>query len=314
VKRQAVLASILSALAVAALPSVASAAEPFASGCPKAAPEEGAAARLNHNPAAQKSIVPGGAVSVRLCRYWGFAGADGEQTPKSQNRAGSLRDQAELHGGDALESLILEFHELETVPEGTYNCPEDEGAVLYAVFGYARAKPVVVEVKLSGCEFVNNGRARTRALRESVRKKLERLLEGHRGSRAAQGGVNERRAVAFPPPRLSFAAAVTHLKAFVAEGCEVICTSWKLRHCTRKSAATVGCALVAIDQEGKTCHVGLSARKIPGEGLITSALGGGDPKEECFYLFAPPGLKEHFEEVEREEAEEAARQKPKHSD
>lgn len=84
----------------------AQAADPFADSCPAEALEEGAAGKLNHNPAARRAIVPAGAISVRICRYYGFGEFD-KQTPKTQARAGQLQDQAVVSDCDLLESLTL---------------------------------------------------------------------------------------------------------------------------------------------------------------------------------------------------------------
>lgn len=93
-------------LLVAAGPAQARAAEdPFAEGCPPKELEEGASAGLNHNPAAKRAIVPPGATSLRICRYWGFGNEQGKQTPKTQARAGKLNDQAVVKNRPLTESL-----------------------------------------------------------------------------------------------------------------------------------------------------------------------------------------------------------------
>jgi hypothetical protein len=319
VKRFALLALLLSTLAGAALPGGASAAEPFASGCPPEVLEEGSAAELNHNPVAKKSIVPGGATSVRLCRYWGFANASGRQTPKSQERAGSLRDQTQIHGRDALESLVLEFHELETVPDGTYHYPADEGGRMYAVFDYRKAAPVIIEIRLSGCRFVNGGGATTRALSESLQKKLERLLEGHRGGRAAHGEVHEKRAVAFPPPRVSYGHAHKSAKEYIEEACTEWdqCTGWTVGHCKRKDRTALRCPYTATLASGKVCRGGIGVRTRGGAFTEVAPGVQSESEGECFLLFVPAEIRPEFEEElehpEAKEAEEATKPKHPHS-
>ncbi|HEY5332652.1 MAG TPA: hypothetical protein VIJ21_03830 [Solirubrobacterales bacterium] len=173
-KRLSILA--MSFILVLCICAQARAAEPFASGCPNEALEGGAAAKLNRNPEARQAIVPAGATSMRICRYYGFGA--GTQTPKTQARVGKLQDQALVHGRDLLESLALALKELEAAPKGPISCPFDEGAQLYAVFSYRDAKPVILDVSLSGCEFVSGGVKRARQMTVSLEKKLVRLAEG----------------------------------------------------------------------------------------------------------------------------------------
>lgn len=59
--------------------TAAAAPDPFVEGCPNETLKEGAATSLNHNPAAKKTIVPAGATSLRICRYWGFGNETGRQ-------------------------------------------------------------------------------------------------------------------------------------------------------------------------------------------------------------------------------------------
>jgi hypothetical protein len=92
--------------------------DPFAEGCPPKTLEEGAASGLNHNPAARKTLVPAGATSLRICRYWGFGNEKGEQTPKTQARVGTLNDQAEVKNRPLLEGLTDKFKELVPAPKG----------------------------------------------------------------------------------------------------------------------------------------------------------------------------------------------------
>jgi hypothetical protein len=293
--------------------ATADAAMPFADSCLPEAPEEGTVGNLNHNPGARHSIVPAGAVSLRICRYYGFGLL--HQTPKTQARVGKLRDQADVRGHGLLESLTLEFKELETVEEGSYNCPLDEGAVLYAVFSYPAAEPVILEVGLSGCEWVENGGARGRWLNPSLEKRLTRLVEGRRAGGPSPVELQEKKAVAYPPPHLSFAYARREARATVEEGCQesMLCSSWRTGKCRRKSARGIVCGYTAELTSGEVCRGGISIGARRG-GLVEVSPGTADIDEgECFYLFAPAGFKEELEEDERERAEEAAkeRERPK---
>ena len=128
-------------LLVAAGPAQARAAEdPFAEGCPPKKLEEGASAGLNHNPAAKRAIVPPGATSLRICRYWGFGNEGGKQTPKTVTRAGKLNDQAVVKDRPLLGGLTDEFKELEPAPKGPISCPADDSTDLYAIFSYPHAE------------------------------------------------------------------------------------------------------------------------------------------------------------------------------
>ena len=299
-------AAILAVLLLGALAAPeAPAAQPFAVRCPPMVPEEGSIAKLNQNPAAEKAIVPAGATSARLCRYWGFSGASGRQTPKTQTRVGKLRDQVTLRSRDTVESLTLEFEELEVVKPGSYSCPEDEGAVLYAAFTYPAAKPVILEVPLSGCEFVGNGHAKSRALNGSLRKKLERLIEGGEGKRSHRGTVHEKRAVAYPPPHLTYGKARHEAKAGMELFCEEsgLCRSLSVGRCVRKRANAYRCRYRATLKTGEACRGGINVTIWRDRTLMISP-GVLNDDEKCSFIFAPPGSREELEEIESEEAQE----------
>jgi hypothetical protein len=228
VKRLATLASTVIAVSFLAAPAgsmaaaTAAEADPFATACPAETLEEGAVAKLNHNPAATRAIVPAGATSMRLCRYYGFGA--GRQTPKTQARAGELQDQAVIRSRTILEGLTLEFKELAAAPKGPISCPFDEGAELYAVFFYAHAKPVVLHVSLSGCQFVSGAAPRARNLNRSLEHKLLRLVEGKRAGAPGPDKVTERRAVE-RTSHLTVAGARHSVKEDLAEVCEEQCTA-----------------------------------------------------------------------------------------
>lgn len=225
-----------------AAPAAARSADPFARGCPQEVLEEGSVGKLNHNPRARTAIVPAGASGLRICRYYGFGA--GRQTPKTQARAGKLQDGARVHGRDLLESLTLEFKELEAAPKGPISCPFDEGARLYAAFSYRDARPVILEIHLSGCRFVGNGHARARQLSSSLEGRLLRLAEHKRAKgRPTRDEVKEKGAVAYPPPHLSYALAKREAKSTLEEACEEtgLCQSWETGHCARRSANAFSC-------------------------------------------------------------------------
>jgi hypothetical protein len=261
----ALLALTLGAVALA--PAASAVADPFAEGCPKETLEEGASVKLNHNPAAKHAFVPAGATSLRICRYWGFGNESGKQTPKTQARAGTLNDQAEVHSKALLEGLTYEFRELEAAPKGPISCPFDDGTELYAVFFYRHAEPVIVHVALSGCRFAYAAAPRAREMTESLEKKLVRIAKGERvKSKPKRGEVTEKSRVANTP-------------------------------------AAFGCRYKAKLLTGEVCTGTMSVKDYGGS--ISNSPGVQSSSEgECFYLFAPPHFKEEMEEEEREEAEE----------
>jgi hypothetical protein len=309
VKRPAIFAmSLIFALCIC---TQANAAEPFAHGCPQETLEEGAVGKLNHNPAARQAIVPAGAISMRICRYYGF-GEFAKQTPKTQARAGELQDQAVVQNRDLLESLTLEFKELEAAPAGAHGCPADEGAELYAVFFYRYAtKPVVLHVSLSGCRFVVGGAPRARWLNGSLQKKLVRLAAGKHVKAPAHSGVKKRGAVAYGPPHLSYARAKHGAKGVLEYFCKEskLCASQSIGKCTRINAKALHCRYSAELHSGEVCRGWISIKAIEGRMLLESPGLLSSEEGECFYLFAPPGLKESEEAEEHEEAQEAEKGK-----
>ena len=296
-KRLALLGLALLFAAVAMVPGAAGAAEPFANGCPTEALDGGSVAKLNRDPAAKKAIVPAGAISMRICRYYGFGA--GRQTPKTQARAGELQDQAEVRGRDLLESVTLEFKDLLPAPKGPISCPEDEGAKMYVVFSYRDAKPVFLDIGLSGCRFVAGGVPRARSLSTSLERRLVRLVEGKRAPGSTRDEVKEKRAVAYPPPHLALPVAEREVNEVLEEACAGACTSAQVTRCSRKSVAAVSCRTRVAYPSGEVCRGPVSVRKLEGEGLIVSNSGGtGGP--HCEFFLEPPETREMLEEVVRE--------------
>lgn len=288
-------------LLVAAGPAQARAAEdPFAEGCPPKKLQEGATAGLNHNPAARKAIVPAGATSLRICRYWGFGNEQGKQTPKTQARAGKLNDQAVVKNRPLLEGLTDEFKELEPAPKGPISCPADDGTDLYAIFSYPHAEPVVISVSLSGCRFAAGAVPRAREMTESLERKLVRLAKGEPVKAAPEpSGVKEKGVAESGPPRLTAAVAKHYARDEISEMCAEFCSSWKLAGCTRTSASAFRCTLEAVVSTGRTCRGGMSVKKLNGEGVIPFVGGSSTSGKECELLFIPPELREEFAETGR---------------
>jgi hypothetical protein len=293
--------ALILAVAIAALlPAAAHAAtDPFAEGCPAETLEERASAGLNHNPAAKKAIVPAGATSLRICRYWGFGNESGKQTPATQARVGTLNDQAEVHNVPLLEGLTDEFKELEAAPKGPINCPEDDGSELYAIFFYAHAEPVILHVALSGCRFVSGATPRARDMTASLERTLVRLAKGeHMKAAPKHGEVTEKGVAEYPPPRITVAVAKRGTKEVVEEACAEgnLCESsaWRPGSCTRKSSKLVFCRFTVVLHAGETCHGRVTVAAMR-EGLI-SETPWSSGEGSCEYLFVPPVLRHQLEE------------------
>jgi hypothetical protein len=300
-------------LSFSAIPTGArAAADPFAEGCPKETLKEGAATSLNHNPATKKTIVPAGATSLRICRYWGFGNEQGRQTPKTQARVGTLNDQAEVKNRPLLEGLTYEFKELNPAPKGPISCPEDDGAELYAIFFYPHAEPVIVHVALEGCRFAYSGGKGAGVMTTSLQRKLVRLAKGE-GVKAAPepSGVKEKGVAEYGAPRITVAVAKHSAKGDLEEACKQskLCASSAIGACTRRSAKSIGCRYSAELKTGERCHGSIGVTRIEGPILEVSPGVQNEKEGECFYLWTPPGFKEEMEEEEREEAQEAERGK-----
>jgi hypothetical protein len=294
-------------LGATAIPAAA-ASDPFAEGCPPKTLEEGASAGLNHNPAAKKAIVPTGATSLRICRYWGFGNESGKQTPKTQARAGTLNDQAEVKNRALLEGLTYEFKELNPAPKGSISCPFDDGTELYAIFFYPHAEPVIVHVSLSGCRFAGGATPRAREMTGSLERKLVRLSKGeHVKAAPEKPAVKEKGIAEEAPPRVTVAFARHQVKEDLDEDCADFCACWKLITCTRKTAAAVSCGVEATLESGKVCRSALHVKKL--EGGLVEISGGGSDEGPCAHAFLPPEIRESMEEREKEEAQEAERGK-----
>lgn len=95
--------------------------------------------------------------ATQICRYYGSG-----LTPKAQHEKttpGHLRSEFILKKLASVRSIAQEFDALQPAPEGPIYCPSDDGERLYAVFAYPDGEPsVAVEVDLSGCPFVANGK------------------------------------------------------------------------------------------------------------------------------------------------------------
>ncbi len=107
----------------------------------------------NENRQASKILVPRGAESVLLCRYFG----NEPEGPPGEELAGHLARGKTVKGGEAVRRLTEELNALE-VARGTFACPADFGAEIAVFFHYSAMPDDIVKVKLSGCGFVSNER------------------------------------------------------------------------------------------------------------------------------------------------------------
>jgi hypothetical protein len=170
--------SVMAGFALPASGNVRASAIHFFGRCTPNRKPEWQEAKTDRNPRAVEATVPMAPSALRLCRYYGFGA--GHQTPQTQARAGKLRAERIVTKATLVRSIAREFDALQQAPEGPINCPFDEGARLYAVFGYAnRVEPKVpVEVHLSGCSFVWNGRTHTSWATPQLIDRLKALTSG----------------------------------------------------------------------------------------------------------------------------------------
>jgi hypothetical protein len=124
------------------------------------------------NAKSRKAVVPAGAREMLLCRYWGYGML--KQSKKTRERAGTLMSERRFARRSLVRSLSREFDRTRPA-HGTYSCPSDDGANLYAEFSYADQPNVVVEAHLHGCGFVYNGFGRGGFPPTGLMRKLERL-------------------------------------------------------------------------------------------------------------------------------------------
>jgi hypothetical protein len=130
----------------------------------------------HRNAKSRKVVVPAGAKEILLCRYWGYGFL--KQTKKTQRRAGKLSSERRFKRPSLVRSLPRAFDRTRPA-HGTYACPFDDGANLYAEFSYADQPNVIVEAHLHGCRFVYNGFGRGGFPPPGLLKQLERLSRPH---------------------------------------------------------------------------------------------------------------------------------------
>jgi hypothetical protein len=93
---------------------------------------------------AHKQLVPAGALALRLCRY------EGLNAPNSHAVA------SKLITGATLRKFVREFDALPRMKSGIFECPDDMGSAITAVFTYPHHHLTVL-VETSGCVTASNG-------------------------------------------------------------------------------------------------------------------------------------------------------------
>ncbi|MBV8430370.1 MAG: hypothetical protein JO244_04365 [Solirubrobacterales bacterium] len=139
--RRVGLGAFLGSLALAGGTVMASA-QTEAPGCPVHPPPAVRSAR----PGARAELVPGAPMHLLLCRYGGVSAGSGSH----------LTAQRRLGEAQQVRALAAELDRL-TQATGSYSCPVDTGAAIYATFGYLSLPEDPVRVGLSGCRFASNG-------------------------------------------------------------------------------------------------------------------------------------------------------------
>jgi hypothetical protein len=118
-------------------------------GCPVQQPKVADMRRANRGFGdLKKTLIPEGASRLRLCRYYGT-----ESTAGKVGLAASklVTDRRVIAG-------IARTLDSAPVPApGGQSCPEDTGATAIGFFFIGAAKPVAVQIHLSGCYFATNG-------------------------------------------------------------------------------------------------------------------------------------------------------------
>jgi hypothetical protein len=117
------------------------------SGPPAQCPARGpAGVATNPWPAAGQKLAPGGATTIRLCRYAGL-----NAKPRLKLMSAGL-----VTSPKQVATLIAEFDSLKQLP-GTVSCPSDNGSQVLALIAYPHRHHVTISVGLSGCSLVRNG-------------------------------------------------------------------------------------------------------------------------------------------------------------
>jgi hypothetical protein len=86
-------------------------------------------------------LVPGTPGAMTLCRYAGLPYRLGQR----------LVGFAYVRRESVVERLTRELDALPPVPEGTFACPDDNGSEAAVVLRYAHKRPMLIEIRLTGC-------------------------------------------------------------------------------------------------------------------------------------------------------------------
>jgi len=141
---------------------------------------------VSRAPGAGRSLVPGGAVSLTVCRYSGLPGAP-------QSARGVPANTLVAVGTTGNRATITRVTaELDAIRPGrrgvvVYGCPADFGTKLLAFFAYRSRPGDVVTIDLSGCNTITNGRLRRLGRDAPVIGRLTGLAEPVAGAGSPPG-------------------------------------------------------------------------------------------------------------------------------
>jgi hypothetical protein len=116
--------------------------------CPERAPGR----RDNENPRAESTLVPPGAGSALVCRYWGRRTAGSSPAPEAEIlQVGSTR----------FRRLVHAFEQLKPVRHGPVACPVGRPLRYLVAFHYRSQSDNYVRVDFNGCGLVTNDALKT---------------------------------------------------------------------------------------------------------------------------------------------------------
>jgi hypothetical protein len=118
---------------------------------------------VDQNFPSTRTLAPGGADRISLCRYFGS-----NQRPHG---VGKLAGERTIRSGKAIHVLTREFSTLSVAKSN--GCFFDDEARIFAVFSYRHQADVPVEVEVSGCLWASNPRLKkTFSASSQLRKRL----------------------------------------------------------------------------------------------------------------------------------------------
>jgi hypothetical protein len=172
-----VVVGVIAAVSIFAAPSTASRSEKMGHResdgvegpkCPTTDYGEGEAT-TRENARSRHTVVPGGAATVLLCRYFGLG-----STLESQARDGRLETARLIRRRPLVRLLAREFDDFRPM-HGAFSCPETLEGHIDALFTFPAEPPVVVEADFSGCWTAYNGFGQGGWIDSRLARRLKRL-------------------------------------------------------------------------------------------------------------------------------------------